>query len=120
VRCTYYIAVFGYKDTAYTLTATTATTTKALSDGVPLTDSVRPREYEDYAFVYLSSSSPTVAAFAATKEKPDKSHHRYSAVVNDTSRDITVSVVAMGSLGVPAFFVTLDGTQVGRLYEYLP
>ena len=126
VRCTYYIAVFGYKDTAYTLSASTASTSKALSDGVPLTDSVRLHEYADYSFVYLSSSSPsqTVATSPRTDKKQDvvlpllgaKGHigQSYRTVVNDTSHDITISLSTAGSLGVPALFVTLDGTQVGR------
>ena len=120
VRCTYYIAVYGYKDTAYTLSASTATTTKALSDGVPLTDSVRPHEYADYSFVYLSSSSSAAATTLSTEEEHDAESleakgylgHSYSAVVNDTSRDITVSITTAGALGVPALFITLDGTQV--------
>ena len=127
VRCTYYIAVYGYKDTAYTLSASTAATNKALSDGVPLTDSVRPREYADYSFVYISSSSPTVSTTLSSEEEAEKGYvllgtkaylgqsrsHSYNAHVNDTSLDITVSLITAGSLGVPALFVTLDGTQVG-------
>ena len=122
VHCTYYIAVYGYKDTTYTLSASTAATNKALSDGVPLTDSVRPREYADYSFVYISSSSSTLSSeeeaekgyvLLGTKAYLGQSRsHSYNAHVNDTSLDITVSLITAGSLGVPALFVTLDGTQV--------
>ena len=127
VRCTYYIAVFGYKDTAYTLSASTASTTKALGDGVPLTDSIRWHEYADYSFVYLSSSSPSTSASLSTEDEHDAEElgakvsldRSLGAVVNDTSRDITVSLATAGALGVPALFITLDGSQPSWLhYDY--